>query len=62
MKKLCNELFDTYNIKKDQVKLETNIEPLNIDVDTLIPIGLIINELIANSLKYAFTEGESGLI
>lgn len=62
MKKLCNELFDTYNIKKDQVKLETNIEPLNIDVDTLIPIGLIINELITNSLKYAFTEGESGLI
>ena len=60
--KLCNELFDAYNIKKDHVKLETNIEPLNIDVDTLIPIGLIINELITNSLKYAFTEGEDGLI
>jgi two-component system, sensor histidine kinase PdtaS len=60
--KLCKELFDTYNIKKDQVKLEARIEPLNIDVDTLIPIGLIINELITNSLKYAFTEGENGLI
>ena len=60
--KLCNELFDTYNIKKDQVKLEANIEPLKIDVDTLIPIGLIINELITNSLKYAFTEVENGLI
>jgi two-component sensor histidine kinase len=60
--KLCNELFDTYNIKKDQVKLITQIEPLYLDVDTLIPIGLIINELITNALKYAFAGTEKGII
>jgi two-component sensor histidine kinase len=60
--KLCNELFDTYNIKKDQIKLITHIEPLYLDVDTLIPVGLIINELITNALKYAFTGTEKGII
>jgi two-component sensor histidine kinase len=60
--KLCNELFDTYNIKKDQIKLITHIEPLYLDVDTLIPIGLIINELITNALKYAFKGIEKGTI
>jgi two-component sensor histidine kinase len=60
--KLCNELFDTYNIKKDQIKLITHIEPLYLDVDTLIPVGLIINELITNALKYAFTGIEKGTI
>jgi two-component sensor histidine kinase len=60
--KLCNELFDTYNIKKDQIKLITHIESLRLDVDTLIPIGLIINELITNALKYAFTGIEKGTI
>jgi two-component sensor histidine kinase len=60
--KLCNELFDTYNIKKDQITLITHIEPLQLDVDTLIPMGLIINELITNSLKYAFTDNKRGTI
>lgn len=60
--KLCQELFDTYNIKKDQIKLITHIEPLYLDVDTLIPVGLIINELITNALKYAFAGTEKGII
>lgn len=60
--KLCKELFDTYNIRNNQIVLKTNIEPLHIDVDTLIPIGLIINELITNSLKYAFSDDRMGTI
>lgn len=60
--KLCKELFDTYNIKSNQINLKSNIESLHIDVDTLIPIGLIINELITNSLKYAFLDDRKGVI
>ncbi|WP_194776969.1 sensor histidine kinase [Pararhodonellum marinum] len=58
--KLCRELFDTYNIHNDQVKLHLDIEELNLDIDTLIPLGLIMNELITNSLKYAFPEKKDG--
>jgi two-component sensor histidine kinase len=60
--KLCNELFDTYNIDKKQISLKTNIQSIDIDVDTLIPIGLIINELITNSIKYAFKDQQEGII
>lgn len=57
---LAQNLFDSYNIQKDKVKLKTDIDHLNLDVDTVIPLGLIVNELISNSLKYAFKGRESG--
>jgi two-component sensor histidine kinase/Flp pilus assembly protein TadD len=60
--KLCNELFDTYNINTSDIVLQTDIEALNVDVDTLIPLGLILNELITNALKYAFEPQQKGLI
>lgn len=58
--KLLAELFDTYQVDHNQVALRTNIDDLQIDVDTIIPIGLIINELVSNSLKYAFPDGQAG--
>ena len=60
--KLLAELFETYRVDHDQVKLQTEIEALQIDVDTVIPIGLIINELVSNSLKYAFTDDKPGVL
>ena len=39
-----------------------DIEELNLDVDTVIPIGLIVNELISNALKYAFPGARRGKI
>jgi len=62
LKNLCENLFLSYNINPDKVKLETDIDQLNLDVDTMIPLGLIINELISNSLKYAFVEKEKGTL
>ncbi len=62
LSKLSKELFDTYNIDKDRIKLNTNIEDLELDIDTMVPLGLIINELITNSLKYAFPGNEKGEI
>jgi two-component sensor histidine kinase len=58
--KLVENLFNSYNIQKDKIKLVTDIDHLNLDVDTVIPLGLIVNELISNSLKYAFKEKEQG--
>ena len=62
LEKLSEELFLTYNIDGDRVKLELNVEDIDVDVDILVPLGLIINELITNSLKYAFPNQISGLI
>jgi two-component system, sensor histidine kinase PdtaS len=59
---LTQSLFNSYNINKDAIALTTNIQNIQLDVDTVIPIGLIVNELISNALKYAFTETEKGLI
>jgi two-component sensor histidine kinase len=59
---LARSLFDSYNIQPDKISLKTDIDPLSLDVDTVIHIGLTLNELISNALKYAFNEQESGEI
>ncbi len=59
---LCEELFDAYQVSNDRVELKLEIQDLYIDVDTLVPLGLILNELISNSLKYAFPESHHGIL
>lgn len=60
LKKLLNELFSTYKTDENKVKLDLAIDDINLDVDTLVPLGLILNEIITNSLKYAFPNGQTG--
>ncbi len=60
--KLGQSLFDSYNVDRDKVTFDMETEPLHLDVDTLIPIGLILNELLSNALKHAFPEGKTGEI
>ncbi len=60
LEKLCTELFDTYKIDKDRIQLHLAIDDIDIDIDTMIPLGLIINELITNTLKYAFPQDHKG--
>ena len=59
---LSEELLTTFGISSEQVNLKLDLEPMTLDVNYTIPCGLIINELITNSLKYAFTEGRNGCI
>ena len=60
--KLTSSLFTSYNIAPEKIKLEMQIENVNLDVDSVIPIGLIVNELISNSLKHAFPNDANGVI
>ena len=62
LQNLCENLFTSYNINPNSITLQTNIDKLNLDVDTMIPLGLVINELISNSLKYAFSEEQKGTL
>lgn len=59
---LVQSLCDSYNITSDKVKVNANIDDLNLDVDTMIPLGLVLNELVSNSFKYAFKENHPGVL
>ncbi|MEG4802241.1 PAS domain S-box protein [Microcoleus sp. ARI1-B5] len=59
---LAHNLFQAYEIDTEGVKLQTNIAPCSLNIDTAVPCGLIINELVTNSLKYAFTRQTQGKI
>ena len=48
--------------KKEQIDLKLVMDKLDLAIDTAIPLGLIINELMTNTIKYAFPKGKKGTI
>jgi len=57
---LAEYLINMYNTSDKQIKLDINAEDIMLDVDTAVPLGLILTELITNSLKYAFNKKSNG--
>lgn len=56
-------LFHSYNINSDKIQLDIDIDNnISMGIDLAIPCGLIVNELISNSMKYAFPIGSEGRI
>lgn len=60
--KLAESLFESYHSGKNRIALKTDIDNVVLDVDMVIPIGLVLNELISNSLKYAFGKNGTGTL
>jgi two-component sensor histidine kinase/CheY-like chemotaxis protein len=59
---LANHLFSMYGIDQSTTKLKTDIKDIFLNINTAIPCGLIINELVSNSLKHAFPDSKKGEI
>jgi PAS domain S-box-containing protein len=59
---LITRLFHSYNVNKDQIQSILEIDNVTLNINTAIPCGLIINELVSNSLKHAFPDGREGKI
>ena len=59
---LTSYLASTYKTNTSDIELKVDIIKLNLSIEQSIPIGLIINELVSNSFKYAFDERNSGKI
>lgn len=62
IEKLTTSLMANYQISEQEILIEKDIDRLQLDVDVVIPLGLILNELITNCLKYAFEENQAGKI
>jgi len=62
IRSLATTLFDAYCIDTARIHLDLSIEPILLAVDDAVTCGLILNELLSNSLKHAFNDGRSGLL
>ncbi|NEO45972.1 MAG: PAS domain S-box protein [Moorea sp. SIO4A3] len=59
---LTNNLFRSYGINRQTIGLKIEVTTAPLTIDIAIPCGLIINELVSNSIKYAFHEHQDGKI
>lgn len=59
---LTANLFDAYGIDPAHIRLDVQADDIALGVDTAVPCGLIINELVSNALKHAFLPDSGGTI
>ena len=62
IRSLTNDLLRLYSVNTNAIKLKVDAGDALLDINTAIPCGLIINELISNSLKHAFPDSRNGKI
>ncbi len=60
LRDLAAALVDTYGSGPGGIRMALDSDPLFISIDQAIPLGLVVNELVTNSLKYAFPSGKPG--
>jgi len=59
---LAGHLFRSYGVSTSRIELAIHMEELRLSMDTAVPLGLVVNELLSNCLKYAFPNGRKGTV
>ena len=59
---ICLYLMQTYGINTDRIKVDIKVKKVFLNIDISIPLGMIINELISNSLRHSFASTDEGEI
>lgn len=62
IRRLSENLMRSFKVSNDKVSLNIHAEKISLDIDTAVPCGLIINEIVSNSLKHAFNDIPHGVI
>jgi two-component sensor histidine kinase len=55
-------LLSIYNTNQQQIHMHINVKDVYLGIDTAVPCGMIINELVSNALKHAFPGGREGSV
>ncbi|MBI5680031.1 MAG: sensor histidine kinase [Methanobacterium sp.] len=62
IRNIMTNLLQTYAVDQNKIKNNLDLESINLNIETAIPCGLIITELVTNSIKHAFSDGREGKI
>jgi PAS domain S-box-containing protein len=62
VKQLANQVFRMQTSQQGSVRLLLELDSVRVGMDQATPCGLLVNELISNSLKHGFPEGRSGVV
>ncbi|GAA4317991.1 hypothetical protein GCM10023149_15870 [Mucilaginibacter gynuensis] len=58
---MVDDLDGFFNAGKRKIRFELEIDPIHLDIEQAVPVGLILNEAMTNSIKYAFTNDEGSV-
>jgi two-component sensor histidine kinase/CheY-like chemotaxis protein len=59
---LTNNILTSYTLPASSVRVNLDVDDLSLSLDSAVPCGLILNELMSNCLKHAFPLGHSGTV
>jgi two-component sensor histidine kinase len=60
LRRMVDHLFRSYGVDNRQIRLHTALDAVSLELDDALPCGLLISEVISNSLKHGFPEGRKG--
>jgi two-component sensor histidine kinase len=60
LRRMVDHLFRSYGVDNRQIRLHTALDAVGLELDDALPSGLLISEVVSNSLKHGFPEGRKG--